>query len=197
MLNATDPGDSHEKNLDVSRMDVGQMTSSAIVPISLPLTTGAGTMSTITVYAEGAHTLNHRIELFAAIWAMAILIGLMSACTTVEEAPRIVQDAPGAPAVRPSARRDAPLPNSERRAPLMEISAMVTFPLLVDYGPTWSLAWTAEGSRNHSGRPNHYKFSGSGVAIEETCDRTILEDFTYRTPYQRCDGEHGQLLEST
>ncbi len=77
MLNATDPGDSHEKNLDVSHMDVGQMTSSAIVPISLPLTTGAGTMSTITVYAEGAHTLNHRLELFGAILAMAILIGLM------------------------------------------------------------------------------------------------------------------------
>ncbi|WP_216914231.1 MULTISPECIES: MarC family protein [unclassified Synechococcus] len=77
MLNATDPGDSHEKNFDVSRMDVGQMTSSAIVPISLPLTAGAGTMSTITVYAEGAHTLNHRIELFGAILTMAILIGLM------------------------------------------------------------------------------------------------------------------------
>ena len=77
MLNAKDPGDSHEKNFDVSHMDVGQMTSSAIVPISLPLTTGAGTMSTITVYAEAARTLNHRIELFGAILAMAILIGLM------------------------------------------------------------------------------------------------------------------------
>jgi multiple antibiotic resistance protein len=77
MLNATDPGDSHEKNFDVSHMDVGQMTSSAIVPISLPLTAGAGTMSTITVYAEGAHTLNHRIELVGAILTMAILIGLM------------------------------------------------------------------------------------------------------------------------
>ena len=77
MLNATDPGDSHEKNFDVSRMDVGQMTSSAIVPISLPLTTGAGTMSTITVYAEAARSLDLRLQLFAAIWAMAILIGLM------------------------------------------------------------------------------------------------------------------------
>ena len=77
MLNAKDPGDSHEKNFDVSHIDVGQMTSSAIVPISLPLTTGAGTMSTITVYAEAARTLNHRIELFGAILAMAILIGLM------------------------------------------------------------------------------------------------------------------------
>ena len=77
MLNATDPGDSHEKNFDVSHMDVGQMTSSAIVPISLPLTAGAGTMSTITVYAEGAPTLSHRIALFAAILVMASLIGLM------------------------------------------------------------------------------------------------------------------------
>ena len=77
MLNATDPGDSHEKNFDVSHMDVGQMTSSAIVPISLPLTAGAGTMSTITVYAEGANTLSHRIALFAAILVMASLIGLM------------------------------------------------------------------------------------------------------------------------
>ncbi len=34
MLNATDPGDSHEKNFYVSPMDVGQMTTSAIVPIS-------------------------------------------------------------------------------------------------------------------------------------------------------------------
>jgi multiple antibiotic resistance protein len=77
MLNATDPGDSHEKNFDASHMDVGQMTSSAIVPISLPLTTGAGTMSTITVFAEGARTLDRRLELFAAILTMAILIGLM------------------------------------------------------------------------------------------------------------------------
>ncbi|MBD2551314.1 hypothetical protein H6G65_17335 [Microcystis elabens FACHB-917] len=53
------------------------MTSSVIVPISLPLTTGAGTMSTITVYAEAARSLDLRLQLFAAIWAMAILIGLM------------------------------------------------------------------------------------------------------------------------
>lgn len=77
MLNATDPADSHEKSCDVSHMDAGQMTSSAIVPISLPLTTGAGTMSTITVYANSATSLNHRVELFGAIVAMAIIIGLM------------------------------------------------------------------------------------------------------------------------
>lgn len=77
MLNARDPADSHDKTCDVTHMDVGQMTSSAIVPISLPLTTGAGTMSTITVYANSATTLNHRVELFGAIVAMAIIIGLM------------------------------------------------------------------------------------------------------------------------
>ena len=38
--------------------------------------------------------------------SVAGLLGLI-ACTTVEEAPRVVNDAPGAPAVRP-ARRDAP-----------------------------------------------------------------------------------------
>lgn len=77
MLNAKDPGDSHEKRCDISHMDVGQMTSSAIVPISLPLTTGAGTMSTITVYANSATNLDHRLALFGAILAMAIIIGLM------------------------------------------------------------------------------------------------------------------------
>ncbi len=77
MLNAKDPGDSHEKTCDITRKDAGQMTSSAIVPIALPLTTGAGTMSTITVYANSATSLNHRLELFGAIVAMALIIGLM------------------------------------------------------------------------------------------------------------------------
>lgn len=77
MLNAQDPGDSQQKSCDISRMDMGMMTSSAIVPISLPLTTGAGTMSTITVYANSATSVNHRVELFAAIWAMALIIGLL------------------------------------------------------------------------------------------------------------------------
>ena len=51
--------------------------SQAIVPISLPLTTGAGTMSTITVYANSATSFNHRVELLAAILVMALIIALM------------------------------------------------------------------------------------------------------------------------
>ena len=53
-LGATDPGDSYDKNGDVSPMDVGPMTSSAIEPIYLSLITGAGRLSTITVYSSGA-----------------------------------------------------------------------------------------------------------------------------------------------
>ena len=79
MLNAKDPGDSHEKNYDASHMDISKMTSSAIVPISLPLTTGAGTMSTVTLYASSTTSSNQRIELFAAILAMALIIALLFA----------------------------------------------------------------------------------------------------------------------
>ena len=77
MLNAKDPGDSHEKSFDVSKINADQMTSTAIVPISLPLTTGAGTMSTITVYADATRSLNQRLELLAAILVMAVIIGMM------------------------------------------------------------------------------------------------------------------------
>ena len=46
MLHAKDPGDSHEKTCDITRKDAGQMTSSAIVPISLPrMRSGDGTIA--------------------------------------------------------------------------------------------------------------------------------------------------------
>ena len=77
MLHAEDPGGASEKQVDISRIKVSQMTSTAIVPISLPLTTGAGTMSTITVYTNAATNVTHRLELLAAILVMTVLIGLM------------------------------------------------------------------------------------------------------------------------
>ncbi len=79
MLHADEPAGAQEKQVDTSRIDSIQLTSTAIVPISLPLTTGAGTMSTITVYAEAANSLNHRLELLAAIVAMTVIIWLMFA----------------------------------------------------------------------------------------------------------------------
>lgn len=77
MLHSDDPGGAKEKQVDTSRINAGQMTSTAIVPISLPLTTGAGTMSTITVYADSADSFPHRMELLAAILVMTVLIALM------------------------------------------------------------------------------------------------------------------------
>lgn len=79
MLHAEDPTGTKDKQVDTGRIDVVQLTSTAIVPIALPLTTGAGTMSTITVYAESAHSLQHRLELLAAIGAMTVIIALMFA----------------------------------------------------------------------------------------------------------------------
>ena len=77
MLHSDDPGGANEKQVDTSRINAGQMTSTAIVPISLPLTTGAGTMSTITVYADSADSFPDRMELLAAILVMTVLIALM------------------------------------------------------------------------------------------------------------------------
>jgi multiple antibiotic resistance protein len=77
MLHSDDPGGANEKQVDTSRINAGQTTSTAIVPISLPLTTGAGTMSTITVYADSSDSFPHRMELLAAILVMTVLIALM------------------------------------------------------------------------------------------------------------------------
>jgi len=45
-----------------------------------------------------------------------LLLMLASACTTVEEPPRVVQDTPGSPAVRPAPRRDSTAPAQPSRA---------------------------------------------------------------------------------
>lgn len=77
MLHTDGPSGASEKKVDTSRINPGLMTSTAIVPISLPLTTGAGTMSTITVYADAVATVGQRIQLLGAILVMTLLIGLM------------------------------------------------------------------------------------------------------------------------
>jgi len=52
-------------------------------------------------------------RLRAVLGGMALLLG--AACTTVEEPPRVIQDAPGSPAVRPALRRDANASTSSAR----------------------------------------------------------------------------------
>jgi len=77
MLHAGDQRGASEKQLNTTGVNLGQITSTAVVPISLPLTTGAGTMSTITVYADAVSSSLQRLELLAAILVMVVLIGLM------------------------------------------------------------------------------------------------------------------------
>ena len=44
----------------------------AVVPIAIPLTTGAGTMSTIILFAEGTHTINGLLKIAAAIGGVSL-----------------------------------------------------------------------------------------------------------------------------
>jgi hypothetical protein len=71
------PGGSTEKSCGIRRLDPPQITSAAIVPICLPLTTGAGRSSAITVRANSTTTIERRLELFAAVLAMAVMVALL------------------------------------------------------------------------------------------------------------------------
>lgn len=74
MLNAKDTSDIKGKEIGHDTINYSNLASSAIVPISIPLTTGAGTISTITVFAESAKTLDTSISLALSIIIMTIII---------------------------------------------------------------------------------------------------------------------------
>lgn len=57
--------------------DFSSKMSQAIVPIAIPLTAGAGTISTITLFAASAKQTNTSLELFLAICVMAVVIFLI------------------------------------------------------------------------------------------------------------------------
>jgi len=76
MLNARGTDEVSGKQIDHQDIDEAQLVSTAIVPISLPLTTGAGTMATVTVFAEQSSRLASRTALGLAIAAMTLLIYL-------------------------------------------------------------------------------------------------------------------------
>ena len=60
------------------------MISLAVIPISIPLTTGAGTMSTVILFAEQLqHSEAQRLKLFCAILGMTLLIYLSFRYSTV------------------------------------------------------------------------------------------------------------------
>jgi len=61
-----------------------KMISLAVIPISIPLTTGAGTMSTVILFAEQLqHSEAQRLKLFCAILGMTLLIYLSFRYSTV------------------------------------------------------------------------------------------------------------------
>jgi multiple antibiotic resistance protein len=76
-----------EKSIeDAGKQTLAKKISTAIVPIAIPLTTGAGTMSTIILFSQDIHHLYYQeLILFLAIVAMTSIIYL-----TFRYAPRIV-----------------------------------------------------------------------------------------------------------
>ncbi len=73
MLNAKSPS----KENAVQEEDFSSVISEAVVPIGIPLTTGAGTISTIIIYSADAATWMGRIPLLAAIFVMTVIIYLI------------------------------------------------------------------------------------------------------------------------
>ena len=76
MLNARGTDEVSGKQIDHADINEAQLVSTAIVPISLPLTAGAGTMATVTVFAEQSSRLESRAALGLAIAAMTLIIYL-------------------------------------------------------------------------------------------------------------------------
>lgn len=74
MLNSKQKEERTDKKIDQTDVDYSKVVSTSIVPIAIPLTTGAGTMSTITVFAEAAHKTSTNIQLGLAILCMTIII---------------------------------------------------------------------------------------------------------------------------
>ncbi|MFY8147908.1 MAG: MarC family protein [Prochlorococcaceae cyanobacterium] len=76
MLNTRSVRDTAQQTVEHDVSDQSQLVSTAIVPVSLPLTTGAGTMSTVTLFADQASSTGARLELFTAICLMSVIIFL-------------------------------------------------------------------------------------------------------------------------
>ncbi len=77
MLNAKGAGDVHGKEVERPAIDRSTLVSTMIVPVTLPLTTGAGTISTVTVFAHEAVQAHADLFLFLAICAMTVIIFLI------------------------------------------------------------------------------------------------------------------------
>lgn len=82
MINSKSTTDVAGKNIGVAskadtNTDMTSVISQAIVPISMPLTTGAGTISTVTLFSENAARTHTNFDLFLAICVMTLIIFLV------------------------------------------------------------------------------------------------------------------------
>lgn len=77
MLNAKGSGDVQGKQVEKHAIDRSTLVSTMIVPVTLPLTTGAGTMSMVTLFAHQAAESHADLALFIAICLMAGIIFLI------------------------------------------------------------------------------------------------------------------------
>jgi multiple antibiotic resistance protein len=77
MLNAKSNSTIAGKEVDPTSVDMASKISQAIVPIAMPLTAGAGTISTVTLFSASAAGAGTRTELFMAICVMSVLIFLI------------------------------------------------------------------------------------------------------------------------
>lgn len=70
-------GKEQDLSQGVSASGMSNIISKAIVPVGMPLTTGAGTISTVTLFSEAAAKSGTMIDLFVAICAMSAIIFLI------------------------------------------------------------------------------------------------------------------------
>lgn len=77
MLSAKSTSSVTGKEVAPSADQDSALISQAIVPIAMPLTAGAGTISTVTVFSESAARSGTTMELFVAISVMSVLIFLI------------------------------------------------------------------------------------------------------------------------
>jgi multiple antibiotic resistance protein len=78
---------SEQKPVSVTPLALSKIISTAVIPIGIPMTTGAGTMTTIILFAETAHIEPYlNFGLIAAIFSMTAIIYL-----SFRHAPKIVK----------------------------------------------------------------------------------------------------------
>jgi len=77
MLSSKSTSGVGEKSVASSADQESALLSQAIVPIAMPLTAGAGTISTVTLFSESATRTGTTLELFLAISVMSVVIFLI------------------------------------------------------------------------------------------------------------------------